>query len=245
MWIERISLEGFGPFARSRTVDFTAHDVNLVLGPNEAGKSSLVGGLCAVLFGERPSATARLRSWQATEDGRFRGIVQLRTREGRALKLTRDFASETLTVAELHGKTEQLLFSGRVTPGTRRGSVVQPYESLLTEILGFSSRTIFEQTLCVRQTMLSTVFAGELREIASGSARASYVDVRTRLLRRCDDITRDRPPDSGQRRLTNDRALEQALDKQQQIESEIDAAEQWNRGGRSVRTNARAVLCRA
>ena len=227
MWIERISLEGFGPFVRSQTVEFTAHDVNLVLGPNEAGKSLLVGGLCAVLFGERPSATARLRSWQATEGGRFRGTVQLRTRDGRALRLTRDFASETLTAAEIRGETEQLLFSGRVTPGTRRGSVVQPYESLLTEILGFSSRTIFEQTLCVRQTMLSTVFAGELREIASGSARANYIDVRTRLLERCEEITRDRPPDSGQRRLTHERALEQTVERRRQLDGELDQAERW------------------
>jgi len=225
MWIERISLEGFGAFARLQTVEFTAHDVNLVLGPNESGKSTLVSGLCAVLFGERPSATIRLRSWQATEDARFRGTVQLRTRDGRALRLTRDFASETLTAADVSGDTEQLLFSGRVTPGTRRGSVVQPYESLLTEILGFSSRTIFEQTLCVHQTLLSTVFAGELREIASGSARADYVDVRTRLLDRCEEITRDRPPGSAQRRLTHERVLEQAVERRRHIEGEITEAE--------------------
>jgi len=227
MWIERMSLEGFGPFARPQTVEFTAHDVNLVLGPNESGKSSLVSGLCAVLFGERPSATLRLRSWRATEDARFRGTVQLRARDGRALRLTRDFASETLTAAEVSDDTEQLLFSGRVTPGTRRGSVVQPYESLLTEILGFSSRTIFEQTLCVRQTMLSTVFAGELREIASGSARANYVDVRARLLERCEEITRNRPPDSGQRRLTHRRALEHAVERRRQLDTDIDEAQRW------------------
>jgi len=227
MWIERMSLEGFGPFARQQTVEFAAHEVNLVLGRNESGKSSLVSGLCAVLFGERPSATLRLRSWHATEDARFLGTVQLRTRAGRALRLTRDFVSEILTVAEVSDETEQLLFSGRVTPGTRRGSVVQPYESLLTEILGFSSRTIFEQTLCVRQTMLSTVFASELREIASGSARANYVDVRARLLERCEEITRNRPPDSGQRRLTHRRALEHAIERRRQLDSDIDEAQRW------------------
>ncbi len=251
MWIERISLEGFGPFARLQTVEFGPRDVNLVVGPNETGKSALVSGLCAVLFGERPSAVLRLRSWHATDDARFRGVVELRTQDGRKVRLTRDFASETLSAAEVTDGAERLLFSGRMTPGTRRGSVVQPYESLLTEILGFSSRTIFEQTLCVRQTMLSTVFSGELREIASGSARANYVDVRTRLLDRCDEITRDRPPDSGQRRLTHDRALERALDRCRQLEREIAEAERWAKqvaeleAGRDRMAEAKERACRA
>jgi len=227
MWIEQISLEGYGPYADTRTVEFADRAVSLVLGPNEMGKSTLVSGLCAVLFGERPSVILRMRSWNTAENGRFRGTVRLRTRDGRTLRLTRDFDSETLSVTEIRDNEEKHLFSGRVTPGTRRGSVVQPYESLLTEILGFSSRTIFEQTLCVHQTMLSTVFASELREIASGSARADYVDVRTRLLERCDRITQDRPPKSGQRRLKNQRELEQALGKHRRLCGEIEKTETW------------------
>jgi len=227
MWIEQISLEGYGLFAGARTVEFTARGVNIVIGPNETGKSTLVSGLCAVLFGERPSVTVRVRSWHAAGDTGFRGVVQLRTRDGRSLRMTRDFAAETLTVTETSDGTERVVFSGRLTPGTRRGSVVQPYKTLLTEIVGFSSRTIFEQTLCMKQTMLPTVFAGELREIASGSARADYVDVRDRLLARCAEITRDRPPDSGQRSLTNPRTLELAVEKHRRTERAIDEAQQW------------------
>ncbi|MBY6278392.1 MAG: hypothetical protein CWE10_20035, partial [Symbiobacterium thermophilum] len=45
-----VSLTGFGPYARKVTYTFPA-GLGVLVAPNESGKSTLVAGLMAVLYG--------------------------------------------------------------------------------------------------------------------------------------------------------------------------------------------------
>lgn len=79
MRIERLDLDGFGRFA-SRSWDLPT-GLTVLLGPNEAGKTTLLNALRALLFGFEPTRDGR--AWYpALAGGRRGGRLQLTTASG-------------------------------------------------------------------------------------------------------------------------------------------------------------------
>ncbi len=109
MIIRRLDIEGFGRF-RDRDLEL-APGLNLLFGPNEAGKSTLHAFLDAMLFGFRQTHTAqgrqrRTRAYTAERErhrpwdgGPYAGSLTY-AHEGRIYQVRRDFAQDELTVRD-------------------------------------------------------------------------------------------------------------------------------------------------
>lgn len=87
MWVEQIAIEHFGAAKRQRILGLGPR-VNVLFGPNEAGKSTVLEFVRSAFFGFRRKS-ARLNIYEPP-DGLLRsGWLVLHTREGMRLRLTR------------------------------------------------------------------------------------------------------------------------------------------------------------
>ena len=94
MRIERVTIEGFGPLTR-----FDAHlepkRLNLFIGPNESGKSSMAAAVVSTLFGFASLETEELsRPWNGAK---HMASVTFSTVSGR-FQVTREFLSHDVRV---------------------------------------------------------------------------------------------------------------------------------------------------
>lgn len=93
MYLHRLTVHAFGPFARTEDVDFdalTSAGLFLLRGDTGAGKTSILDAVCFALYGTVPGIrpTHRLRSDHAPHDTRTRVILEF-TAAGRRLRITR------------------------------------------------------------------------------------------------------------------------------------------------------------
>src|ERR1044071_8922745 len=93
MYLHRLTVQAFGPFARTEDVDFdalTSAGLFLLRGDTGAGKTSILDAVCFALYGSVPGTrpTHRLRSDHAPDDTRTRVILEF-TAAGRRLRITR------------------------------------------------------------------------------------------------------------------------------------------------------------
>jgi DNA repair exonuclease SbcCD ATPase subunit len=110
MRIERVELRGFGRLC-NHAVDF--HEgLNVVCGPNEAGKSTLLEAIQALLYGFSDAGNARehnrwksqFRPWAG---GHYGGTLHLQLARGEQYRIVRDFAREITTVYQYPGATDR------------------------------------------------------------------------------------------------------------------------------------------
>ncbi|MGW8748976.1 AAA family ATPase [Streptomyces sp. NPDC055794] len=93
MYLHRLTVQAFGPFARTEDVDFdalTSAGLFLLRGDTGAGKTSILDAVCFALYGTVPGIrpTHRLRSDHAPHDTRTRVVLEF-TAAGRRLRITR------------------------------------------------------------------------------------------------------------------------------------------------------------
>ncbi len=170
--IREVRLEGFGLYARPAVFTF-GDGLNVWVAPNESGKSTLLAGLQAVLFGlpERsdpePWGTARFRAWSGAPHFRGELVVLHGTTWHR---LRRDFATHGVhwatAPAEVpagapRGSAGVLierpqegawapLFTGEHNPAGR-GEPAQRYLSHLRRLLGIDDAGLFRLTYLLTQ----------------------------------------------------------------------------------------------
>ncbi|CDR18113.1 AAA family ATPase [Streptomyces iranensis] len=93
MYLHHLTVQAFGPFARTEDVDFdalTSSGLFLLRGDTGAGKTSILDAVCFALYGTVPGIrpTHRLRSDHAPTDTRTRVVLEF-SAAGRRLKITR------------------------------------------------------------------------------------------------------------------------------------------------------------
>ncbi|MBI4365103.1 MAG: AAA family ATPase [Candidatus Latescibacteria bacterium] len=205
MRFERVAIEGFGPIT-TYEASFEPRRLNLVVGPNEAGKSSLAAAIVSTLFGfssheeelwSRPWSGARHRASLTFELG------------GSRYRIQRDFQSHEVLVDRLKSEgdeSESPLFRGAVNP-RGRGPELERYEELLRSWFGFTDARLFRESCFVHENALETQISPELRHIISGAVEADYQEIQEALLDRLDTLTREHPFDPRSRKRV-DRSIE-------------------------------------
>lgn len=191
----RLRLEGFGRYAQPVEVQF--HDgINVYIAPNERGKSTLVAGIEAVLFGlvsdvRSTFSTHRYRCWYWHD--RFSGALELE-HNGKGWLLERAFDENRLKISSRNDAGEWRSYGKHIhNPRARRGNFTIQKE-LETLLGGVASKEIFEAIFCVPQLLPEgSRLSEEVRSLLSGGNALTKAQERIiSLARECTRYTGDR-----------------------------------------------------
>jgi DNA repair exonuclease SbcCD ATPase subunit len=184
-----LRLESFGPYTRGVRFHFPP-GLGVDVRPNESGKSTLLHGLRAVLFGlprgSDPEAwtTARFRSWQPARA--FTGELILEA-DGKRYAIQRDFETHMTRVIGPEGES---LFHGEANP-QGRARAVQRYREVLGEVFAVTDEDLFRSVFCVEQPLPETrEVPQEVQRLLTGPGQATGPEVLDRLFASYTRITR-------------------------------------------------------
>ena len=207
MRFERFLVEGFGPLAGFDAV-FEPRRLNLIIGPNESGKSSFAAAICATLFGfSSHEEEQRARPWSKAP---HRATLILEAAAHR-YRMRRDFTTHEVHVERLAPKgdvAESTLFQGTANP-RGRGPELEQYETLLRSWFGFVDARLFRESCFVHENALATKISPELRHLISGAVEADYQEIQNALMERLEALTREHPDPRKQKRA--DRSIEKRM----------------------------------
>ncbi|WP_374713455.1 AAA family ATPase [Symbiobacterium terraclitae] len=149
-----VSLTGFGPYGEKATCTFPAA-LGVLVAPNETGKSTLVAGLMATLYGLPTGGSAadfgQRRYRHLGRAPAFEGEVEFTAADGLRYHVWRDFDSHQVVVTRHGPDGPERIHQGVHNPGARRGN--QEYERLLARLVGLPSRELMAATFCVTQPL--------------------------------------------------------------------------------------------
>ena len=212
MILENLELFSFGKFPKA-DFQFEAH-LNLVLGPNEAGKSTLMEAIPAVFFGVRNKE--RFQKWKTSGNCKVTAVL----REGeKVLRIERNILSDQVCLVEEDDKQNLLYrFEGKVSPLGRSSEKIE-YADRLAQTLGIVEEDIFRSSLFSGQGNLEVSGRNELgakvKNLLSGSVEVDYEKVLNSIQEDYFSITRKNP---WGRDKTNDRALEKVKQELDELE---------------------------
>jgi energy-coupling factor transporter ATP-binding protein EcfA2 len=201
MRLERVHIEGFGPLSGFDAA-LEPKRLNLLLGPNESGKSSFAAAVTATLFGHSsPQAEARAKPWSG---GRYAATVTFSS-GGSRYRVARDFETHAVRVDRLRGSADDVettLFDGVANPRGRTAERSQ-YDELLRGWFGFSDARLFAESCFVHESALETQVSPELRHLITGAVEADYQQIEDALHGRLEALTREHPYDPRARKRAN------------------------------------------
>ncbi|HEY6573034.1 MAG TPA: AAA family ATPase, partial [Candidatus Eisenbacteria bacterium] len=222
MRLERVVIEGFGPLAAYEAV-FEPKRLNLVIGPNESGKSSFASAVVSTLFGfSSHEAEALARPWSGA---RHAASVTFRAANDR-YRVWRRFDTHDVEVVRLGAEGDEAvetLFKGAANP-RGRSSELERYEDLLRGWLGFTDERLFRESVFVHENALETEVSPELRHLVSGAVEADYQQIQQALLARLDLLTKEHPFDPRSRKRSN-RSIESRTSRLEELRTRRARAE--------------------
>lgn len=188
MILRSVELESFGRF-RGQTVEFR-RGMNLVIGPNEAGKSTIAEAVPAVLFG-----TDRLEKFKPWGRNACSAVLFFEG-QGRTIQIRRNLVTDDLELIEKDDLYHVLSeFSGRV-PLRGRSASCREYRTLLETLLGVADEGLFRATYFFGhqpQEWSGEELSQKLRTLVSGSAETDYAEILDSLLDEHFQLTRSNP----------------------------------------------------
>jgi uncharacterized protein YhaN len=187
----RVRLHGFGAFNKGLDVAFDPDHLNLVVGRNEAGKSTLMNSIFGVLFGFRD--LNQVRKYEPWDDhDAYAGEIELAAEDGRRYRILRDFKNNAARIERLEGEDATLVFEGRADPRSNRDEDLTYYEEL-GNLLGFKDEAVFRSTVFFGQQSLQTSVSDQIRRLVSGSSSLDYKGALHELHSRYSELTTENP----------------------------------------------------
>ncbi|MCK4324047.1 MAG: AAA family ATPase, partial [Armatimonadetes bacterium] len=144
MIIQRLKIRNFGCLGE-REFEF-ANGLNIIRGPNEAGKSTLQAALLTVLFQKADTTSQAVHRWQSWGAKNLFEIMLEFTAAGHRWRLEKNFASKEVCLADLDSGEER----------TDHSKV----QDEIAQLLGTGSQDIYESTAAIRQQQISALEAG-------------------------------------------------------------------------------------
>ncbi|MBI3267870.1 MAG: AAA family ATPase [Planctomycetes bacterium] len=198
MKLRTVGIVGFGKFRGAEkpiTIDF-GPGFNLVVGPNEAGKSTLQACLVRTLFG-----TPRFEGfpdYEPWDGGDYQTWVEVEASDGLVYRVARSFRAKAKTPVEVFRREKE----GRETLLSRDVSAVH---ALLERELGTTDERVFYATACISQIEIDPRdrrFSGNLRHaaeraIGGGAGDSTYSNALRRLGEKLAALQRAGELDSG------------------------------------------------
>ncbi|MEZ6195266.1 MAG: AAA family ATPase [Planctomycetota bacterium] len=191
MKIQKVKLAGFGSFNRGLEIDFGSERLAMVIGRNEAGKSTLMSAIFGVLFGFKDAALQKkFEPWDAHDA--YAGEVEIATAEGRRYLIKRDFTDNTAEMGEITENGYQGVFLGSANPRGRSDEDIE-YYARLEGIVGFQDEGVFRGTVFMGQSALETAIDDQIRRLVSGSSSTDFKGALHDLHSRYSEITTENP----------------------------------------------------
>lgn len=168
MYISRLKAQRFRKF---KDIDLTFDPgLNIIKGPNEQGKSTVVAALVAGLFFDSKKNNKAIRDYKSWDEERMYEILIELQNEGEDFVLQKDFENKHLLLKNVTQQTHFDTFNDV----TRE----------LEKMLGVSTASLFESTACIRQDKIAELTAGKkeldaaLQDVVtSGADAVSAVEV--------------------------------------------------------------------
>jgi len=216
MHIRRLCLRDFGKFAKL-DVEF-GRGLNIVRGPNEAGKTTLQRAISSALL-DRPTgknAEQDYRAWGAERMYRLELDCQLS--DGRDVRLIKDYESKTHELSSSQG-----------VDSSRKA-----LDEFAEKALGTRSLKVFESTACIDQDAMPNLDAGraeiaqQMQAILVGGGDVSLDQAISRLERKIGDLEkgwRTHAPVSPGPMGTLRQRIEAADEKLARVQSEVSRLE--------------------
>ncbi|MFC1587304.1 ATP-binding protein [Planctomycetota bacterium] len=197
MKIRSITLKGFGMFDKGFNITFdNPSNINIVVGRNESGKSTVAESIFGILFGF-PLVTDQ-EKYQPWKSGDYWGALHL-TNGVDEYRIERDFHRHHVRVRQIDqlSNHEKLLFDGQVSPRGKITEDKRQYLNLMQDFFGFSDPAIFKATIFIHQNDIVTLnddeTAGKIRQYISGSLETDYEKVLASLLEQYFVLTKANP----------------------------------------------------
>lgn len=223
---QRLTLRGFGPYQNEVTVRFPG-GFGTLAAPNESGKSTLVAGLLAVVYGLRGTnapggaGQGRYRHWGGA--ARFDGEVEFTGADGTTYVIARNFETHGVRLTRMDAGGATVELNGVHNPGAHRPN--EQYERRVAELVGVPSQDLLETTFVVTQPLPETDQVDkEVQTLLSGAGGGHYpaaLDLLVEDLTRLTRFTGDLGVKS--RNANKDRALEELGQEVRQLEERIEA----------------------
>jgi len=214
MRLERVTVQGYGPLAGFDAV-LEPKRLNLLIGPNESGKSSFATAIVSTLFGVSTlEAEEMARPWGGAPHA---ATIVFSAGTGR-YRLGRNFQTQEVHVEQLGSSGDDsasTIFQASTNPRGRSPELSQ-YEELLRGWIGFTDARLFRESSFVYESGLETHVSPELRHIVSGAVEADYQQIQDALLDRLDQLTREHPYDPRARKRNN-RSIEAREERLEQL----------------------------
>jgi DNA repair exonuclease SbcCD ATPase subunit len=235
MILRSVELKHFGKFAE-RTFEFR-RGMNLVVGPNESGKSTLMEAIPAVLFGLRDKE--RFKPWG--RQGSSEAALSLES-SGCSLRIERNILSDQVILVERDDLYQVLYqFEGKAAP-QGRSSERKEYFDQLARLFAVAEEGIFRASLFVGQGALELAdrggLASRLKTLLSGFFEVDYDKVLDSLAEDYFAITRKNPWGKDK---TRDRELDEVSERIEQLQMRWIAAQDGIRELESVRNSIREL----
>ncbi len=219
--LKMLRLDGFGCFGpKPLEVSFVSDRINLILGKNEAGKSTLVRAIFGILFGiEKTEDEQRLAPWH--NGGRiYKGTLELMSGD-REVHFTRDFQTNHVQLTVSGPRRTRELFNDTANP--RSAKQYDFYLGVLKDLSIFQDKEFFYATTVIRQADLQVKMTDKLRQLISGAVESDYLTVQERLKKLHDELTVHRP--WTDRALVKPRQIQELDDKIKKKRQELSEVE--------------------
>ncbi len=202
MEIVELAFSNFKRFASERLT--FCPGLNLVWGPNESGKSTIHDAICCALFGRERNKP--VESW-----GGGPSVVELTFRSnGETYRIERKLTEGSGRLGTVSGDELADVMTAR-----------DDIAKTIADHLGISSRSVFDNTVSVRQTNLSKpnasdmeVVASEIQRVLTGTAHVSADEVKKSLENSRDAI-------KGRARPTNPREYDRIAERLTKLADEL------------------------
>lgn len=187
MKIKKVSIEGFGLFHDVHDFEFSSDRINLIVGNNETGKTTLLRAIIAVFFGLERSRWALYRSRKDAKN-HFASVEFSEADE--QYSLHRDFEENEVIFSKTNkeGKNE-VLFKGKASPQSRTEEKELYYESL-QKVIGLNNEAVFRNVNVVYQRSIEMDINKEIQHILTGAVGTNYKTVLERWIKEYFSISR-------------------------------------------------------
>jgi len=160
--VQRLQTRNFGCLGE-REFEFTG-GLNIIRGPNEAGKSTLQAALLTVLFQKADTTSQSVHRWQSWGAKNLFAITLEFTAVGQRWRLEKNFAGKEVCLGDLDSGEEW----------TDHSKV----QDEIAQLLGTGSQDIYESTAAIRQQQITVLEAGgELSDLLQQSVSGSAAGV--------------------------------------------------------------------